>query len=357
MTTTSELMEEIYHSPNGLGKFTEDKVNQYILTDKDYSYFKKRYGVKKNSLVKFICLLEELDRLISERRVNALLHESIGGNTSHITQAAEMIGLSSDNLMKIVPDLERFNENLKGRSFWMIAKKYRRIFGLTADELAKIANVSPGFIDSIESGIYFPMPDKAAAIANALHLTGTAKKMYFQTYRKERGRRSLTSRHKPPDNTGVGSKLRQLRISAGLSQKELSKKSAVAAETLCIIERGNRPPSERILKKITKVYRLKESEVDELLKLRNLEKANYQRRKSLRQPSYSNTEERMQVHICKSSTGKMLRSLREREGISQATLAECLGTHYSQISHWESNRKPINKKYINGIAEFLNLFE
>ncbi|MFA6183596.1 MAG: helix-turn-helix transcriptional regulator [Parcubacteria group bacterium] len=318
---------------------TENEINQYKFSDKNYAYFEKKYKVVKKDLIRLICLIEELDDLIIRRKMNVLTWEPIGEGISHITQMAKKIGLNNCTLMKFIPDLERFNENLKERSFGMFVKKYRRIFGLTAKELSTKTKISLNFINSVESGIHFPIPNKANAIAKILNLNGEAKRIYFQIYRKERGLRSLTSRFEPSEKRGLGFILRQIRISGGWSQAELSKKNIISICGLCKIERGKHPPSEKSLRKLVKFYKLPKDDLVNMLDL------------------LCRIKGAPNQIICKDNVGKMLKSLRKREGISQGFLAEQLGVNFSLVSFWESNKRFINLKYIDGITKILNLSE
>lgn len=328
------------------------KKSRYVLGDNDFLYFERTYGVSRSGLDRLIHRLEELDDLVSERRLNTLLWEPIGKGVSHITQAAEAIGLSYQKLMAILPCLEGLNRELKERSFAMFLKKYRRTFGFTAKEIAEKTHISLGFIISIEIGDYFPMPEKAERIAKALGLTGKSREMYFQVYRKERGCRSLASRFDPSKKEGLGSMLMKVRTSAGLSQSELFNAGIISDGYLCKIERGDAVPSLKILNKLIKFYALRGKEADKLFKIFKAEKAEQYRNNKCKQ-SYRG----MQVQICKDSVGGMLRSLRERRGFPQKMLADQLGVHYSLVSCWESNTKLLRPGYVNGIEEFLGLSE
>lgn len=331
------------------------EANRYVLSDRDFSYFKRAYGISKNNLSRLISQLEKLDKLVSERRLNRLRWEPIGEGVSHITQTAEEVRLDYRMLMRIVPELEVFNESLRERTFAMLMKKYRRIFGFTAREIAVKAQISLGFINSVEFGLYFPTPEKAEKIVIALGLTGKAKEMYWQLYRKERGCRSLTSRFEPSKKDGAGSILRQIRISAGWSQFELVKARVISGTYLCRIERGDMIPSAKTVNKLLKFYAVTKEESTALLEIVKVEKAARLKNKKRVRPLYENIGERMQVCICKDSAGKMLRSFREREYFPQRFLADQLGLHYSLISRWESDNRTISLIYFDSIVKTLNL--
>jgi len=322
-------------------------TNRYLLEDEDFSYFEMKYGVPSIRLRRLIHRIEELDFEIgirkqgkpTERIIFLILHE------------ANLCRLNHRALMRVVSDLEKFNDGLKERSFGMLLKKYRRLVKYTVSDLSEETGISLGFINSIESGLYFPTPKKAEMIADALGLRDEAREMYFQAYRKERGQRSLTGRCESSEESKLGSLLRQARIAAGRSQAELGEMGIINPIGLCRIERGDLP-TVRTLRKLANFYGLDE---DSLVEMRLAEKGPRKRREVKK--LHMTSEERMRTCICKDSAGKMLRSLREREGVFQRELAEELAVHFSYVSRWESDKQAIGSKYIDGIAKFLNLSE
>lgn len=322
-------------------------ANRYLLTEGDYSYFGTKYGISRGGLRRLIHRIEELDFEIGIRKQGKPTEWII----SLILQEASESGLSYRVLMRVVSDLEKFNDGLKERSFGMLLKKYRRLIQYTVSDLSEETGISLGFISSIESGLYFPTPKKAEMIADVLGLRDEARKMYFQVYRKERGQRSLTGRCESSEESKLGSLLRQARIAAGRSQAELGEMGIINPIGLCRIERGDLP-TVRTLRKLAKFYGLDEGL---LIEMRLAEKQPRQRR--VVEKPYRTNEERARICICRSSPGKMLKSLREREGVCQKQLADELAIHFSYISYWESDKRAIGLKYIDGIAKFLNLSE
>lgn len=76
-----------------------------------------------------------------------------------------------------------------------------------------------------------------------------------------------------------------------------------------------------------------------------------------RKRTYWTIGERVRFPINRESAGKMLRSLRKREGVSQEALGKYLEVDSTLISRWENDKRPIGPSRVDFIAEYLLLFK
>ena len=56
-----------------------------------------------------------------------------------------------------------------------------------------------------------------------------------------------------------------------------------------------------------------------------------------------------------SGLGRRIAQAREARGLTQAQLAEAIGTYFPQVSNWENDERPPHAKYLVAIARVLTV--
>ena len=154
-----------------------------------------------------------------------------------------------------------------------------------------------------------------------------------------------------------GSRLRELREEAGLSQRELADRVEINFTYLSKIENGVMPPpSEAVILKLVEVLNADRdelltaggkvpSDITQILKDREV-------MQSLRE---GRTQKKSGVANERNGFGKRLKELREKTGLSQGELAGRIGVNFTYLSKIESGTKPApSEKVILKLAEALN---
>ncbi len=156
---------------------------------------------------------------------------------------------------------------------------------------------------------------------------------------------------------GFGTRLRELREQAGLSQGELAEKVGVNFTYLSKIESGVRPPpSEKIILRLAEVLN---ADRDELMALAGKIPSDIaemlKSRESLQSLRSGHRLKKSTSANKKESFDIRLRELREQAGLSQRELANKVGVNFTYLSKIESGvMPPPSEKVILRLAEVLN---
>ncbi|MFC2043979.1 helix-turn-helix domain-containing protein [Chloroflexota bacterium] len=153
-----------------------------------------------------------------------------------------------------------------------------------------------------------------------------------------------------------GSRLRNLRQQAHLTQRELADKVGVNYSYLSKIESGVMPPpSEELILRLAEILNV---DKDELLSLAGRIPSDITemlRDGEILGSLRGKPTKRKDGIINKDSFGERLKELREKAGLSQGKLAETLGISFTYLSKLESGAKPPpSRKVIIKLAEALH---
>jgi transcriptional regulator with XRE-family HTH domain len=154
-----------------------------------------------------------------------------------------------------------------------------------------------------------------------------------------------------------GSRLRELREGAGLSQRELADRVEINFTYLSKIENGVMPPpSEGVILKLVEVLN---TDRDELLTLGGKVPSDLvqilENREVLQSLREGRTQKKSGVANKRNGFGERLKELREKTGLGQGELAGRVGVNFTYLSKIESGTKPApSEKVILKLAEVLD---
>jgi transcriptional regulator with XRE-family HTH domain len=181
-----------------------------------------------------------------------------------------------------------------------ILKLHRLKQGLSIKELSNISGISQDAIISIEKGTSSPNPNTLKKLCDVLNIN------IFEVIKSE--------------NNNINSILKYNRLIKGLLIKDLSKLSGVCPSEISDIERGNKKPTPKILKKLCDALNIN---INDIIK-----------------PQANNIGEKIKI-------------ARISMGLSQREFAKLLGTYASTVSDWELGRHVPSEKWIEVLSKYI----
>lgn len=181
-----------------------------------------------------------------------------------------------------------------------ILKLHRLKQGLTIKELSNISGISEETIISFEKGTSSPNPNTLKKLCDVLNIN--------------------ISEVVKSENNDISSILKYNRLIKGLLIKDLSRLSGVCHSEISAIERGNKKPTPKILKKLCDALNIN---INDIIK-----------------PQANNI-------------GEKIRIARMSMGLSQREFAKLLGTYASTVSDWELGRHTPTGKWIEVLSKYI----
>lgn len=181
-----------------------------------------------------------------------------------------------------------------------ILKLHRLKQGLTIKELSNISGISQGMIIAIERGESKPKPNTLKKLCDCLKID--------------------ISEVIKLENNNINSILKYNRLIKGLLIKDLSKLSGVCPSEISAIERGEKKPTPKIIKKLCDALNIN---IDNIIK-----------------PQINNIGEKIKI-------------ARISMGLSQREFAKLIGSYPSTVSDWELGRHTPTEKWMKVLNKYI----